>query len=44
MAAYVAPFPTLGEASKRAAGAYFAPRLFEGAWVKWVVRLLAKLG
>ncbi len=44
MAGYVAPYPTLGEANKRAAGAYFAPRLFESAWIKWVVRLLAKLG
>jgi pyruvate/2-oxoglutarate dehydrogenase complex dihydrolipoamide dehydrogenase (E3) component len=38
MAAMVAPYPTLGEASKRAAGAYFAPRLFESAGVKRAVR------
>ena len=44
MAGYVAPYPTLGEAGKRAAGAYFSPRLFESTRVKWVVRLLAKLG
>ena len=34
MAGYVAPYPTLGEVNKRAAGAYFTPRLFENAWVK----------
>ena len=28
MAGLIAPYPTLGEASKRAAGAYFAPTLF----------------
>lgn len=28
MAAVVAPYPTMGEAGKRAAGAYFTPRLF----------------
>ena len=28
MASVVAPYPTLGEAGKRAAGAYFTPRLF----------------
>ena len=44
MAGYVAPYPTLGEAGKRAAGVYFAPRLFENPLVKRVVRLLAKLG
>lgn len=44
VAGHVAPYPTLGEASKRAAGAYYAPRLFESRWVKWIVRLLARLG
>ncbi|MEM7058227.1 MAG: FAD-dependent oxidoreductase [Pseudomonadota bacterium] len=44
MAGHVAAYPTLGEVSKRAAGAYFAPRLFESDRVKWIVRLLAKLG
>ena len=34
----VAPYPTLGEVSKRAAGAYFSPRLFDSALVKRVVR------
>ena len=44
MAGHVAAYPTLGEVSKRAAGAYFAPRLFENPRVKWIVRMLAKLG
>ncbi|MEM8598059.1 MAG: FAD-dependent oxidoreductase, partial [Pseudomonadota bacterium] len=44
VAAMVAPYPTLGEVTKRAAGAYYAPRLFESAFVKRVVQLLAKLG
>jgi len=33
----VAPYPTYGEISKRAAGAYFSPRLFDNALVKRVV-------
>jgi pyruvate/2-oxoglutarate dehydrogenase complex dihydrolipoamide dehydrogenase (E3) component len=40
--AMVAPYPTLGEVSKRAAGAYFAPRLFENPTVKRVVRLVQR--
>jgi len=44
MADYVAPYPTLGEAGKRAAGAYFTPRLFDNPWVRRLVRLLARLG
>ncbi|MFQ5567998.1 MAG: dihydrolipoyl dehydrogenase family protein, partial [Paracoccaceae bacterium] len=44
MAGYVAPYPTLGEAGKRAAGAYFTPRLFANRWVRLAVRLLARLG
>lgn len=44
VAGMVAPYPTLGEASKRAAGQWFAPRLFGSPWVKRAVRLLAKLG
>ena len=31
------PYPTMGELSKRAAGAYFAPQLFDNAFVKRVV-------
>ncbi len=44
MAGHVAAYPTLGEVSKRAAGAYYTPRLFESDRVKLIVRLLAKLG
>ncbi|WOI56549.1 dihydrolipoyl dehydrogenase family protein [Palleronia sp. LCG004] len=38
----VLPYPTLSEINKRAAGAYFAPQLFENASVKSVVRLVQK--
>ncbi|MEM1300791.1 MAG: FAD-dependent oxidoreductase [Pseudomonadota bacterium] len=44
MAGHVAAYPTLGEISKRTAGAYYTPRLFESDRVKWIVRMLAKLG
>jgi pyruvate/2-oxoglutarate dehydrogenase complex dihydrolipoamide dehydrogenase (E3) component len=44
VAGMVAPYPTLGEISKRAAGAYFTPRLFGSRWVKRAVQLLARLG
>jgi pyruvate/2-oxoglutarate dehydrogenase complex dihydrolipoamide dehydrogenase (E3) component len=44
LAGFVAPYPTFGEASKRAAGAHFAPRLFESPMVRRVVRLLARFG
>ncbi|MEH6520033.1 dihydrolipoyl dehydrogenase family protein [Sulfitobacter sp.] len=37
IAAMVAPYPTIGEINKRAAGAYFTPRLFESDMVKRVV-------
>ena len=43
MAQMIAPYPTLGEASKRAAGSYFIPKLFSDR-TKWLVRLLARLG
>ncbi|MGC9420383.1 MAG: dihydrolipoyl dehydrogenase family protein [Rhodovulum sp.] len=39
----VAPYPTLGEVNKRAAGAYFSPKLFENPWVKRAVRLIQRL-
>ncbi len=39
----VAPYPTLGEAGKRAAGQYFTPSLFGGRTQK-IVRFLAKFG
>lgn len=43
IAAAVLPYPTMGELSKRAAGAYFTPRLFDNALVKRVVRLVQTL-
>jgi pyruvate/2-oxoglutarate dehydrogenase complex dihydrolipoamide dehydrogenase (E3) component len=43
MAGVVAPYPTLSEVSKRAAGSFFTPRLFSER-TRWLVRLLAKLG
>ncbi|WP_146591733.1 dihydrolipoyl dehydrogenase family protein [Puniceibacterium confluentis] len=33
----VSPYPTIGEVNKRAAGAYFSPRLFESIAVKRIV-------
>lgn len=38
----VAPYPTIGELNKRAAGAYFSPRLFENPTVKKVVGFVQK--
>jgi pyruvate/2-oxoglutarate dehydrogenase complex dihydrolipoamide dehydrogenase (E3) component len=43
MAEVIAPYPTLGEVSKRAAGSYYAPKLF-GPTTRWLVRQLARLG
>jgi pyruvate/2-oxoglutarate dehydrogenase complex dihydrolipoamide dehydrogenase (E3) component len=43
VAAMIAPYPTLGEINKRAAGQYYSPRLFENPWVKRVVRLVQKV-
>jgi pyruvate/2-oxoglutarate dehydrogenase complex dihydrolipoamide dehydrogenase (E3) component len=42
IAAMVAPYPTIGEINKRAAGAYFSPRLFESDLVKRVVGLVQR--
>lgn len=42
VAAMIAPYPTIGEVNKRAAGAYFTPRLFENQTVKRVVRFVQK--
>ena len=42
IAGMVAPYPTLGEVSKRAAGAYFSPRLFDSPAVKRIVRLVQR--
>jgi pyruvate/2-oxoglutarate dehydrogenase complex dihydrolipoamide dehydrogenase (E3) component len=43
VAGMVAPYPTLMEVNKRAAGAYFSPRLFGSPLVKRVVGLVQKL-
>lgn len=43
LAGFVAPYPTLGEVSKRVAGSYYTPRLFSDR-TRRIVRLLAKLG
>lgn len=43
VAGTVLPYPTRGELSKRAAGAYFAPRLFDNAFVKRAVRAVQTL-
>ncbi len=42
VAAMVAPYPTLGEINKRAAGQYYTPRLFENNFVKRIVRLVQR--
>ncbi len=42
IAAMVSPYPTIGEVNKRAAGAYFSPRLFDSTLVKTVVRLVQR--
>ena len=42
VAKMVAPYPTLGELNKRAAGAYFSPRLFDNPKVKKVVGLVQR--
>lgn len=38
----VLPYPTISEVNKRAAGAYFSPRLFESDMVKRVVRFVQR--
>ena len=43
MASYIAPYPTLGEVNKRAAGSYYTDRLFSPR-VKAVVRFLRWFG
>jgi hypothetical protein len=43
IAGMVAPYPTLSEISKRAAGAYFSPRIFGNAWIKTLVRAVQRL-
>jgi len=43
IAGMIAPYPTLAELNKRAAGAYFTPRLFDNPKVKTVVKLVQRL-
>ena len=43
VARMVAPYPTLGEANKRAAGNFYVPKLFSER-TRAIVRLLARLG
>jgi pyruvate/2-oxoglutarate dehydrogenase complex dihydrolipoamide dehydrogenase (E3) component len=43
IAGMVAPYPTIAEISKRAAGSYFTPRLFDNVMVKRVVKVVQKL-
>ena len=42
VAGMVSPYPTIGEVNKRAAGAYFGPKLFESDMVKRVVGLVQR--
>ena len=42
VSAMVSPYPTIGEVNKRAAGAYFTPRLFDNPTVKRVVRFVQR--
>ncbi|MDD7971631.1 dihydrolipoyl dehydrogenase family protein [Roseinatronobacter alkalisoli] len=42
MAGMVLPYPTLAEIGKRAAGAYFSPKLFDNPTVKRVVRTVQR--
>ena len=42
VAAMVTPYPTIGEVSKRAAGAYFSPKLFDSPRVKRIVRFVQR--
>jgi pyruvate/2-oxoglutarate dehydrogenase complex dihydrolipoamide dehydrogenase (E3) component len=43
IAAMVLPYPTLGETAKRAAGAYFSPKLFDNPALKRIVRLVQRV-
>jgi pyruvate/2-oxoglutarate dehydrogenase complex dihydrolipoamide dehydrogenase (E3) component len=42
VAGTILPYPTLGEISKRAAGAYFSPKLFDSKMVKRVVGMVQR--
>ena len=43
MASVIAPYPTLSEVSKRAAGSYYTPKLFSDR-TRWLVKFLSKFG
>jgi len=43
LAGMIAPYPTLGEVNKRAAGSFYIPKLFSDR-TRWLVRLLGRLG
>ncbi len=43
LAQVIAPYPTLGEVTKRVAGSYFTPKIFS-AKTRWLVRFLARFG
>ena len=43
VAAMIAPYPTRTEISKRSAGAYFSPKLFDSPRLKRMVRLVQRL-
>lgn len=43
VAGMIAPYPTLGEVSKRAAGAYFSPKLFDNRVLRRFVRLVQRV-
>lgn len=43
LAGAVLPYPTLSEVSKRAAGAYFSPKLFDNPVIRLVVRSVQRL-
>jgi pyruvate/2-oxoglutarate dehydrogenase complex dihydrolipoamide dehydrogenase (E3) component len=43
VASAIAPYPTLGEIGKKAAGAYYADKLFS-PWPRRVVKFLARFG
>lgn len=42
IAGMVLPYPTRAEINKRAASAYFAPKLFQSPWVKRLVRFVQR--
>jgi hypothetical protein len=43
LASMIAPYPTLGEVSKRAAGSFYTPSVF-GERTKKVVKFLSRFG